>query len=250
MTLRTLVIDDEVLPRQRLRELVSGHDALTLVGEAADGATALDRIVELRPDLIFLDIQMPELNGFEVLAALDEEVLPAVVFVTAYDVYAIRAFEVDAVDYLLKPVTEERFAAAVERVCSRVSQTEGARKARAVAVRVDHDRGSLTRFVARRGGKHYLIPVSDVSWVEAEKNYLRIHAGAQTHLVRQTMKEVETRLDPENFVRIHRSALVAIDKIQSIETTEGGTFAITMKNGGRLMSSRSYHDRLRALLRA
>jgi two-component system, LytTR family, response regulator len=249
MTLRVVVVDDEHLPRQRVRDLVSQHSALTLVGEASDGAQALDVIVDLQPDLVFLDIQMPELDGFQVIASLADSALPAVVFVTAYDEYAIRAFEVDAIDYLLKPVTPERFAAAVARVCSRVATAADDAPVRALAARVVQDQGFATRFVARRGSKHYFVRTSETDFVEAVGNYVRFRTGETSHLIRETMKGVEARLDPAQFVRIHRSAMVAIDRIRSIEAREHGEYVVTMATGARLVSSRGYSDRVRALLR-
>jgi two-component system LytT family response regulator len=257
MTLRVVVVDDERLPRERVRDLVAQHSGLTLVGEATDGAEALDVIVELRPDLVFLDIQMPELDGLQVAASLtDDEAPPAIVFVTAYDDYAIRAFEVDAIDYLLKPVTAERFAAAVARVSARLgrqaARDDGASlhgSIHALAARAAHDRGFPTRFVARRGAKHYFIRVADIDWIEAVGNYVRLQTGDTSHLVRETMKGVESRLDPAEFVRVHRSAIVAVGRIRSIEAREQGEYLVTMASGARLVSSRGYSDRVRALLR-
>lgn len=249
MKYRVIVADDEALARQAVRDLVQQHPLLTLVGEATDGREALDVIVEHRPDLVFLDIQMPELDGFQVVAALDDETMPAFVFVTAYDAFAIKAFEVDAIDYLLKPVTPERFAAAVDRVQARLSRSvDDDTTVRSMAAKVDEQRGPATRFVARRGQKHYFVRVADIDWIEAEGNYLRLVTGETTHLIRQTMKGVETRLDPSQFVRVHRSAIVAIDRIRSIEAREHGEFVITMSSGAKIESSRGYSDRVRSLL--
>jgi len=252
MTLRAVVVDDEALPRQRVADLVRGDSRLTLVGEADDGRAALDLIVEQRPDLVFLDIQMPELDGFQVIAALDDDVLPAIVFVTAYDAYAIRAFEVDAIDYLLKPVNAERFGAAVTRVIARVgssgSSTDTA--VRTLAARASETRVSpILRFVARRGDKHYFIKTTDIDWIEADGNYLRLWTGDRSHLVRETMKAAEERLDQASFVRIHRSTIVAIDRIASIQSQDNGDYLITMGGGAKLTSSRGYADRIRGLLR-
>ncbi|HET9424279.1 MAG TPA: LytTR family DNA-binding domain-containing protein, partial [Gemmatimonadaceae bacterium] len=229
---------------------VTGHPDLALAGEAADGREALDTIVEVKPDLVFLDIQMPELDGFQVVAALDDDAFPALVFVTAYDAFAIKAFEVDAIDYLLKPVTAERFAAAVERVKARLGR-KGADdpSIRTMLTKVDERRGPATRFVARRGQKHYFVRVADIDWVEAEGNYLRLVTGDTSHLIRETMKGIESRLDPSQFVRVHRSAIVAIDRIRSIEAREHGEYVITMSSGAKLESSRGYSDRVRSLLR-
>jgi two-component system, LytTR family, response regulator len=252
VTLRTIVVDDEQLPRERVTNLVRAHSELELVGQAEHGAAALDLIVECRPDLAFLDIQMPELDGFQVVSALDDDALPAVVFVTAYDEYAIRAFEVDAIDYLLKPVTAERFAAAVTRVLGRIERRDTSidNPVRALASRATEERGApTTRFVARRGSKHYFVRVADVDWIEAVGNYVRLQTGDKSHLIRETMKGVEAKLDPGEFVRIHRSMLVAVDRIQSIETREHGEYLVTMQGGARFVSSRGYSERIRRLLR-
>jgi len=252
MTLRTVVVDDEALPRQRVADLVRGDSRLELVGEADDGRVALDLIVEQRPDLVFLDIQMPELDGFQVIAALDDEALPAIVFVTAYDAYALRAFEVDAIDYLLKPVNAERFDAAVARVVGRLHDAQPRSEAavRTLASRASESRGApLVRFVARRGAKHYFIRTNDVDWIEADGNYLRLWTGDRSHLVRETMKAAEDRLDAASFVRIHRSTIVAIDRIESIQAQDNGDYVVTMRGGAKLASSRGYGDRIRGLLR-
>jgi len=252
MTLRTVVVDDEALPRQRVADLVRGDKRLLLVGEADDGRAALDVIVDQRPDLVFLDIQMPELDGFQVIAALDDDVLPAIVFVTAYDAYAIRAFEVDAIDYLLKPVNTERFDAAVTRVVNRLRDARPGSDAavRTLASKASETRGApLVRFVARRGTKHYFIRAGDIDWIEADGNYLRLWTGDRSHLVRETMKGAEERLDPATFVRIHRSTIVAIDRIGSIQAQDNGDYLVTMQSGARLATSRGYADRIRGLLR-
>jgi two-component system LytT family response regulator len=252
MTLRTVVVDDEALPRQRVADLVRADNRLVLVGEADDGRSALDVIVEQRPDLVFLDIQMPELDGFQVIAALDDDAIPAIVFVTAYDAYAIRAFEVDAIDYLLKPVNAERFDAAVTRVVARLHDAERLPEAavRTLASRASEARGApIGRFVARRGAKHYFIRTSDIDWIEADGNYLRLWTGDRSHLVRETMKAAEERLDAAAFVRIHRSTIVAIDRIESIQAQDNGDYVVTMQSGAKLASSRGYADRIRGLLR-
>jgi two-component system, LytTR family, response regulator len=251
VTLRVVVVDDEPLPRERIRDLVSQHPLLTLAGEATNGTEALDVIVELAPDLVFLDIQMPELDGLQVAASLADDAPPAIVFVTAFDEYAIRAFEVDAIDYLLKPVTPERFTAAVERVLKRLDRPEPSvhGSIHALAARMAQDQGFATRFVARRGAKHYFVRVADVDWIEAVGNYVRLQTGETSHLVRETMKGTEARLDPARFVRIHRSAIVSIDRIRSIEAREHGEYLVTMANGSRLVSSRGYSERVRRLLR-
>ncbi|MBI3792570.1 MAG: response regulator [Gemmatimonadetes bacterium] len=250
--LRVLVIDDEPLARERLAALVRGTSDLALVGEAANGLEALDLITTLIPDLVFIDVEMPELSGFGVIAALDGARVPGVVFVTAYEHYALRAFEVGAIDYLHKPVTPARFAAAVERARARLdrSSEEQRRAVVAGASAAERARGRRTRFVVVRGTAHQFVPVAEVDWIDVADNYLRLHAGAATHLWRGTMKEAEDELDPERFVRIHRSVMVAVDRIAAIRHQEGGSHEVELKSGERLRSSRMYAERVRALLRA
>ena len=251
MTIRVVVVDDEELPRQRIVDLVKAQADLELVGEAGDGGAALDLITSARPDVAFLDIQMPEADGFQVISALDDDVLPAIVFVSAYDEYAVRAFDVAAVDYLLKPVSPLRFGATLDRVRARLRQE---RAATTSAIRGAVEEASpgaprLTRFVARRANKHYLIPLADIDWIEADGNYLRLRTGPQSHLVRDTMKNVEARLDPDAFMRIHRSTIVAVDRIASVQAREYGEYKIKLKDGTTLVSGRAYGDRVRKLIR-
>ena len=250
--LRTLVVDDEPLPRERIVTLVRQSPGLELVGEAATGTEALDRILALAPDLVFLDIQLPELDGFEIMEALGAEVAPHVVFVTAYDQHAVRAFEVDAVDYLLKPVQPGRFAAAVERIRARVEKDAAAPalpddRLRALLERLG--RPERRRFVVRRGGTHAFIDVDDVDWIDAQGNYVRLHVGRQAHLARHTMKDVEEQLAASDFVRIHRSCIVRVSRIATVEATGEGEYLVTLRDGTRLESSRGYAPRIRALLR-
>lgn len=251
MTIRVVVIDDEELPRQRIVDLVNAQPDLELVGQTSDGRSALDLIVSTRPDVAFLDIQMPELDGFQVISALDDDTLPAMVFVSAYDEYAVRAFDVSAVDYLLKPVSAMRFAATLDRVRGRLRQqrAETSSAIRDAVERASPAAARLTRFVALRGNKHYLIPLSEIHWIESDGNYLRLRTTGQSHLVRDTMKNVEARLDPQAFMRIHRSTIVAVDRIDSIQTREYGEYKIKLKDGTTLVSSRAYGDRVRQLIR-
>jgi two-component system LytT family response regulator len=251
VTIRVAVIDDEELPRRRIVDLVNAQSDLELVGEASDGRAALDLIATARPDVAFLDIQMPELDGFQVVSALEDDALPTIVFVSAYDEYAVRAFDVAAVDYLLKPVSALRFGATLDRVRLRLRQqrADTAGAIRDAVERASPGAAPITRFIARRANKHYLIPLADVDWIEADGNYLRLRAGPQSHLVRDTMKNVEARLDPEAFMRIHRSTIVAVDRIASVQAREYGEYKIKLKDGTVLVSGRAYGDRVRRLLR-
>ena len=242
---RVIVVDDEALARERITALVRATPRLSLVGEAVNGLEALDLIESVAPDLVLIDVDMPELGGFGVVAARGETNKPGFVFITAYDEYAIQAFEVDALDYLLKPVSEERFAKTVERALARLGSNPQAplRVARAMTTR----EGYRTRFVVRRGSMHTFVAAKDVVWIDVEDNYLQLHAGGRTHLVRGTMKDAEQELDPAMFVRVHRSAMVNVNYIVAIDAEPAG-YALRLSDGTRLRSSRQYTARVRALL--
>lgn len=249
--LRTIVVDDEPLVRERMATLVRESEGLELVGEGRNGLNALDLITSLAPDLVFLDVEMPELSGFGVIAALDEAPVPGVVFVTAYEHYALKAFEVGAIDYLHKPVTRERFAAAAERARNRLISERPRQTVSLVesAAAAERERGQRTRFVVRRGNAHYFVAVADVEWIDVADNYLRLHVGGKPHFWRGTMKDAEDELDPARFVRVHRSAMVAVDRISSITSHDNGGYVIDLRGGARVKASRQYAERLRALLR-
>ena len=249
--IRVVTVDDEPLARERVSTLVRETPDLELVGEGGNGLEALDLITHLEPDLIFIDVEMPELDGFGVIAALEVDRVPAVVFITAYEHYALHAFEIGAVDYLHKPVTRSRFAAAVERARERLAARSAAhwRALVTAAATAERSRGLRARFVVRRGNTHYFVPVEDVDWIDAADNYLRLHVGPKSHLCRGTMKQADDELDPARFVRIHRSAIVAVDRIVSIRSHESGSHVVELRGGVRLRSSRQYADRVRTLLR-
>lgn len=250
--LRVLIIDDEPLVRERIAALVGSDAGLEWVGEATNGLEALDLIARLGPDLILLDVEMPELSGLGVIAALDSDRLPAIVFITAYEQYAVAAFEVGAVDYLHKPITASRFATAIGRVRERLPLRSAA-EARAVvkeAGLADRARGPRVRFVVRSGHTHVFVPVETVDWIDGADNYLRLHAGGATHLWRGTIKQVAEELDPARFLRIHRSVIVAIDRIEKVRSVPSGGCELVLTGGTRLRSSRPYLARVRALLRS
>jgi two-component system, LytTR family, response regulator len=253
--IRVAIVDDEPLARERLRTLLEGRSDVELVAECADGREAVEVIGDVRPDLVLLDVQMPELDGFEVLEALrsvEPPIRPAVVFVTAYDEYAIRAFEVRALDYLLKPFDRPRFEEAMERAMEglRASTVSGDAVGELLAaLRAERGGGWRSRFVVRQQGRIAFVRTDDVDWIDAEGNYVRLHVGGRTHLVRDTMKAVESQLDPDRFVRVHRSAIVNVDRIASLEPYFHGEYVVTMRDGSRLTSSRSHGGRLRAMLK-
>lgn len=250
--IRALIVDDEPLPRERIRTLLAAYPEIEVGGECGDGREAVEAILLGRPDLVFLDIQMPELDGFEVVRSIAGEYLPAIVFVTAFDQHAIRAFEVNAVDYLLKPINAERFDAAVRRAVGRIRPTAGSgsdRQLLDLVASLRAERRGPHRFVVRTGARIHFVRAADVDWIDAADNYLRLHANGREHLVRETLKSIETQLDPETFFRVHRSVIINIDRVESIEPCGHGEYTVTMKDGARLTASRSYSERLRRVLR-
>lgn len=250
--IRTLIVDDEPLTRERVRTLVNDSAGLVLVGEARNGLEALDVISRLDPDLIFIDVEMPELDGFGVIAELDVKNPPAVVFVTAFQRYAVQAFEVGAVDYLHKPVTRQRFEAAVARAKEKLERPSASewKSLVASAVAAERSRGFRKRFVVRQGDAHHFVPVEAVEWIDGADNYLRLHVGAKAHFYRSTMKRAEDDLDPAKFIRIHRGVIVALDRIESVRSQESGGHVVRLKGGVELRSSRQYAQRLHELLRS
>jgi two-component system, LytTR family, response regulator len=237
-TTRVLIADDEPLARERVRELLKERRDIVIAGEARDGEEALRLAEKSSPDLLLLDIQMPGLDGFEVLAELDRERMPAVVFITAYDEYAVRAFEVQALDYVVKPFHRARFHEAVDRALAR----------RGTAPQIA-PKGPLSRFVVRSQDEIYFVKPADVTWIESSGNYVRLHTPAGEHVVRTAIRDLEERLDPNVFVRVHRSAIVNLDFIRKLEPYFHGEFVITLKDGSQLTSSRSYSGKLRELLK-
>ncbi|HET7291322.1 MAG TPA: LytTR family DNA-binding domain-containing protein [Vicinamibacteria bacterium] len=251
MKIRVLIVDDEPIARERLRTLLAPGADVEIVGECSDGNEAVDTIRKERPDLVFLDVQVPELDGFGVVKALEGEKLPAIVFVTAYDQYALQAFEVHAVDYLLKPFDEERFRLALERARRTVEAEAGnGVNDRLLALLKDlkPEPQFLERVVVRSSGRLFFLRTDEIDWVESSGNYVCLHAGKESHLVRETMSALEARLDPAQFIRIHRTAIVRIDQIKELHPLFHGEYEVVLRDGTRLTLSRSYRDRLQGLL--
>jgi two-component system LytT family response regulator len=250
---RVLVADDEPLARERLRQLLSRHPRYEIVAECVDGDEALAAIEEERPDVAFLDISMPGRTGVDVAHALmDDASAPAIVFVTAFDQFALRAFEVSAIDYLVKPVDRERFDQMLERVERRVDATGPAplgSDIRALLQELRVTSGLPKRFVVRTPRGHYFVRAEDIETATAEGNYVALSAGGRAHLVRETMKSFESKVDPARFIRIHRSTIVCIDRIARVEALGHGVYRITMQSGARFDSSPTYGPRVLGLLR-
>ena len=246
--IRAIIVDDEPLTRERVRTLIEKTDGIDMVGEGRNGLEALDLITQLEPDLVFMDVEMPELDGFGVIRELDPNSLPVVIFITAYEQYARQAFDVGAVDYLYKPITPTRFAAAVGRAREKLSHRSNADRHSLISAASQAKRGYRKRFVVRRSTEHFFIPVDQVEWIDAADNYLRLHVGSKTHFARGTMKQIEEELDPDHFIRIHRSAIVAVDRIRAIRSHESGGHVVELNDGVQLKTSRQFASRVSELL--
>lgn len=251
MMIRTVIVDDEPLARQRIRDLLAEADDIEVVTECANGEAAIRAVEESTPDLLFLDIQMPELDGFDVLQAIGVDRVPVVIFVTAYDQFAVRAFEAHALDYLMKPFDDERFEAALARARERIRQQRGGGtdpRLQQLLQEVRGGRDYLQRLVVPMGTRSAFVRTDDIDWIEAERNYIRLHVGERAWLLRENLGSIEVALDPAKFCRIHRSTIVNIDSIQSVESRFGGGYAVVLVNGTKLNSGRSYRSNLRRLM--
>jgi two-component system LytT family response regulator len=253
--LRALVVDDEALARASLTGLLAADPDVRVLGECADGAEAIEAIRADPPDLLFLDVQMPEVDGFEVLRLAPVERIGAIVFVTAYDSFALRAFEAQALDYLLKPFDDERFHLALGRAKLRVRERRAHRLALELvgtlgAAPPANDRpGYLERLAIKADGRISFLRVDDVDWVEAADYCVRVHAGGRVHLLREPLKELETRLDPARFFRVHRSAIVNLSRVKELHPYFRGDAMVVLLDGTRLRLSRGRRDQLHAALR-
>jgi two-component system, LytTR family, response regulator len=247
--IRTLVADDEPIARARVVSLLKGEDDIEVVRECATGEEARAAIEQDRLDLVFLDIQMPEMSGMELARTIQTNGEPAVVFVTAYDQYALRAFEVHALDYLLKPFSAERFRAALGHAREHVAKRRAAVGLPPNGITSPRDQGQRRhRLMIKSGGRIHFVRTSDIDWCEAAGNYVRMHVGQQEYLVRDTMGHLESQLEPQQFVRIHRSTIVNVDRIQEMQSSFNGEYVVLLRNGTRLTLSRGYRDALHGRL--
>jgi len=248
---RTLIVDDEPLARRRLRSLLSDDAEIEIVGEAASGTAAVGAIVEKRPDLVLLDIQMPGKNGFEVLREIAAEHQPVVVFITAHDEHAIRAFDVQAVDYVLKPVVEERLRVAVRRAVTRVREQRRGDVAATLTRLLDQVQrpAGESRIAVKSERGVALLPVADIHWVEADGDLVKLHTALGTHVLRMTMADIEAKLARGQFARVHRSVIVNVECIQEIQPLFKGDYVIVLKTGTKLRSSRAHRADVQALIR-
>jgi two-component system LytT family response regulator len=248
--IRTLIVDDEPLSRQRLRDLLAAEPDFTLLGECGDGLQAVAALAQQPCDLVFLDVEMPGLDGLQVARRLGAGEGPAVIFVTAHDCYALPAFEVHAVDYLLKPFDRERFRQALMWARATIRRDREGAPADLPPATLGDLRGGrrpATRLTVKSSGRIYLVKTEDIDWVEAAGNYLRLHAGTTTHLLRETMNSLEGRLDPERFWRIHRSTIINVDRIRELQPLFHGDYVVILEDGTELTLSRTYRRNLPGL---
>jgi len=243
----TLIVDDEPLGRERIRTLLAADPDFEVVGESSDGRQAVASIAKLKPKLLFLDVQMPEMNGFDVLEAIAGAEMPVVIFVTAYDHYAVKAFQVHALDYLLKSFDRERFSQAVGRAKAEISKgREHGFDERLLALLEDlqEQRGKPERLVVRSGGRIFFLRVEEIDWIEAADNYVCLHVGRASHLLRSTLASIEERLDSRKFLRIHRSTIVNLDRVLELSPLFHGDYTVHLRDGTELLLSRGYREKL------
>lgn len=248
----TLIVDDEPLARERLAGMLAAEPDIEVIGQCRDGEEAVKAIIEQTPDLVFLDIQMPQMNGFEVIDAVGGDRMPLVIFVTAHDQHALRAFEVRALDYLLKPFDRDRFRDALQRARKQVEREdtgEIGRRLLALVKDMRRDQPRSERLVVKSGGRLFFLRADEIDWVEAAGNYVRLHVASTSYLLRETMNAIESRLDPEKFFRIHRCRIVNMERIQELQPWLNGEYAVLLRTGTRLTLSRGYREKLQERLK-
>jgi two-component system LytT family response regulator len=252
--LRALIVDDEPFARERVRRLLAADEEIEIVGECADGFAAVAAVAEFAPDLLLLDVQMPGKDGFAVLEEITGARAPLVIFLTAYDQYAVRAFEACALDYLLKPFDEERFEKALARAKAqfRRAEEEGAPESSVALMAGQEVRSGssapLERVVVKSGGRIFFLKTAEVDWIEAYGNYVRLHTGPTSYLLREPISSLEAQVDPARFIRIHRSALVNIERIREMQPMFHGQYVVILQDGTRLTLSRRYRSKLQKSL--
>ncbi|MBI4625995.1 MAG: response regulator transcription factor [Verrucomicrobia bacterium] len=259
--IRTIIVDDEPAARRGIRLLLERDAGVEIVGEASTGAEAAELMKCELPDLAFLDVQMPGGDGFEALAKIGPAMAPAVVFVTAYDEHALRAFEVNAIDYLLKPYDDARFGAVLQRAKDEVRRRQADSVNARLTQLLDYlqqgagqnpprkDEPAADRILVKSSGEIFFLKVTEIDWIEAEGDYMKFHVAGRAHLMRETMARLEARLDPKRFIRIHRSTIVNIDRLRKLSPSFAGEYAVILHDGTKLKLSRGYHERIAALLK-
>jgi two-component system LytT family response regulator len=244
--IQAVLADDEVLARQKLRQLLREIPEIEVTGEGATAAETIDLVRATKPDLLFLDVRMPDMDGFDIVGELSSngiQSLPCIIFTTAYDRYALRAFEINAVDYLLKPFTLERFRAATERALQQIKSKQ--QNPHAHAAKGQNGSPYTTRIVFKSKGRILFLPVSEICWIGAEENYVRICTQNETHLLRETMAHLEEKLDPSTFLRVHRSSIVNLQYVKEVRPEVDGEYGVFLNNGQKISMSRSYRSRIK-----
>jgi two-component system LytT family response regulator len=245
--IRALIVDDEPLARRRIKSLLAHESSVDVIGECSDGHKAVTSINELTPDLVFLDVQMPAMDGFEVIKTIGPERMPTVIFVTAYDQYALKAFEVNAIDYLLKPFDRRRFQKTLERAKAMIRGLQNDNVNNQLLSLLDdlrREQEMPDRFIIKNGGRVVFLRVEEIDWMRVVGNYVRLQAGPDSHLMRETMNGMEAKLSPDKFMRIHRSTIVNIDRVKEVQPWAKGEYVVIMRDGTRLIMSRRYRERL------
>ena len=256
--IRVLIVDDESLARRTIKDLVVSDPEIEVIGECSNGLEAVNFIRKQPPDLLFLDIQMPGLNGFETLSRVDVGQIPAIVFVTAFDHYALKAFEVHALDYLLKPFSDQRFEEALRQAKAHIHLREINGLSQSLVALIGEQAASgtvsvkrrrlLTRFMIKAGGRASFIKADDVDWIAADDYYIKLHVSGKSHLLRTSINELEEKLDPKRFLRIHRSTIVNFDRVKELHQVPSGEYVVVLKDGTELKLSRTGRDRLEGFL--
>jgi len=244
---RVVIADDEPLARERLRTLLADQSWVQIVAECQNGNEAVDAVTRLQPDLVFLDVQMPGSTGFEVIETIGPERMPLVIFVTAFDKYALKAFDVHALDYLLKPFDRERFEQALARARDQLERrTNGDFERRLLELVQDLKPSTprLERFVIKSGGRVFFVRADEIDWIEAAGNYVKLHVGTDAHLFRETMNALEAQLDPDTFFRIHRCHIINIERVKELQPWFNGEYVVFLRSGTRLTLSRGYREKL------
>jgi two-component system LytT family response regulator len=250
--IRTLIVDDEALARRRILQLLQGDDEVEIIGECQSGSEAVAAIKREGPDLVFLDVQMPEMDGFRVLREIEDGVVPAVIFVTAYDQFALKAFEVHALDYLVKPYTAERFQAALKRAKIQIESKEAiqlGQRLKTLIRDVQIDPGYVARIEIKQNDRRIFVRIDDILWFKAAGNYVEVRTANATHLIRDTLSRLEAVLNPNVFARIHRSILVRIDQIEQMSPLFNKDHIAVLRDGTQFQVSRTYYDSLISVLR-
>lgn len=259
---RAMIVDDEPLARANIRLLLKDDAEVEVVAEAGSGPEAVELIAAHSPDLLFLDIQMPGMNGFDVLAKIDASKIPAIIFVTAFDQYALQAFEVHALDYLLKPFDDARFEKALRQAKAQVEQREINKLSQKLFALLEERQDApepraaeraagkyLTRLMIKSASRIFFLKVEEIDWIGAEDYYVKLHVGRKSHLLRETMNDLESKLDPEKFLRIHRSSIVNLDRIKEMHAHFNGDYVVILNDGTELKLSRSRREQLQSLLK-